>query len=180
VPRQLYEAFLRQEQALPTEVPVPTRAAILQTAVALVTVGPELDVAEAKERLAALPRPTATATPRPAPTARTSRSFVASVTRSFPNTGNSNRFESCVSGRVVDRNNRGVAAAVGAVNNGDRNFEWTTNADGFYSRCGLGASNWSSVLFFVPGSPGLANQPKQTVYVNGDPAQQAVVNFQER
>lgn len=180
LPGQLYRAYLGQEGSLTSSASFDDRSSILEQALALEA--EDVDVREARDRLAALPTPVPP-TVEPSPTRRpqpAARRFRASVGASFPGTGKSGSFNSCIRGRVVDRNGRGVAAAVGAVNNGQISFDWTTDSNGVYNRCGLGPSNWASVLFFVPGQPPLGNQPNMTVYVNGDPAQQAIVNFQEQ
>lgn len=95
--------------------------------------------------------------------------------------GNSGQFASCVGGRVTKRSGGGIDGAVVNVNNGPANsFSTTTGGGGYYKVCNLGASNWSAVLYYIPGAQRLGNQPSATVYVNGASAQNATVNFVQR
>jgi PPM family protein phosphatase len=113
------------------------------------------------------------------------RVFRAEVVTNYPNTGSgqSDQRQSCVSGRVVDRHNSGIANAVLYVNNGGpsaTNLFFETNSKGNYFYCGLGASSWSVVLTYIPGEPRLDSEAIGAIYLNGTQEQQAIVNFQER
>lgn len=110
------------------------------------------------------------------------RMFIAYGVRSYQKVSSSTGlFASCVSGRVVDKNNKGIDGAVVGVNNGPVNkFTDTTKYGGYYKICNLGASSWTAVLFYIPTKPGIGNQPRATVNVNGDASQEAIVNFLER
>jgi tetratricopeptide (TPR) repeat protein len=129
-----------------------------------------LDTSRAQAGLQRLRRLLPTSTPA-------ALAFKAIPAASFAGSGNSGQFASCVSGRVTGRSGA-IDGAVLEVNNGPQNrFSATSGGGGYYRVCGLGASTWSVVLFFVPGKPGLGNQPAATIYLNGAPEQQALVNF---
>lgn len=131
----------------------------------------------------ATPSPTPRPRPKPQPTAPPSpqpRAFNALVVRSFPGTGQSGEYASCVEGRVQGSNGRGVAAAVIGANNGASDVSVQTNGDGFYRLCGLGDSTWSVVLRWIPGAAPLAQEVAATVYVSGNQFQVASVDFHER
>jgi hypothetical protein len=113
------------------------------------------------------------------------RAFRPEVIRNYPGTGpgQPNQRQSCVSGRVVDRRNNGIANAVLYVNNGApaaANLLFETNGQGNYYHCGLGDSSWSVVLTFIPGQPRIAGEATGVFYVNGSQGQEAIVNFRER
>ena len=98
----------------------------------------------------------------------------------FPQGGNSGRFESCVSGRVLAADGSPIGAASGNVNNGSSSVQWTTNGDGFFRVCGLGYSNWGAVLFYIPG-PGLRSEAAiYGIWLDGSAGQQAFVVFKAR
>jgi hypothetical protein len=136
----------------------------------------------------AVPPPTSsvqpTSTPQPIPTSFAQppqpqvRYFNAAPLVSYAGSGDSGRFESCVTGSVTGSEGPIVGAVVN-VNNGPNSFDATTGGGGNFRVCGLGASNWTAVLYFVPGTP-IGNQPAVTVYVNGLPEQHAVVSFTQR
>lgn len=130
--------------------------------------------------------PTPTLTPRPAATPTpTSRRFAPQVVRSYPSSPNSGQRASCVQGRVVDRNGAGVASASLYANNGPSNTPPViANNNGEFRFCGLGYSQWTLVLNFVPkvGAPdqnALVNQFTQTFFVDGSSSQVAIINFVE-
>ena len=80
---------------------------------------------------------------------------------------------------MIARGGGGVGAALVHVNNGVAGLDVVTNGAGEYQVCGLGDSNWSVVLRFVPGTPRLAREAVATVYVNGGAEHVAVINFRE-
>jgi hypothetical protein len=128
---------------------------------------------------AEVPPPPASATPIPQPVQR--RTFVAEVIRSFPGSGQSGRRDSCLAGRVVNRRNVGIANALLYANNGATNTaRFATNRNGDFYYCGLGDSNWSVVLTYIPGQARLARQVVAVVYVNGSREHEAVIHFRER
>lgn len=179
VAQRLYDAYMARGRELEEAGRNGDARAIYEEAATLEAQG--VDISEATVQAAALvpptptPRPTPRATPRP--TTPPTRIFNGVPVRSYPGSGNNGTFASCISGRVT----YGGAAIAGAsleVNNGPANrFSATTNSNGDYRVCGLGASNWSVVLFFVPGNPPIGNNPAIVVYVNGNAAQEALVNF---
>lgn len=129
-----------------------------------------------------------TPTPRLAsavPTAIPRSRFSAQLVRSYPSGPNSGQRSSCVQGRVIDRNGAGVAAASLYVDNGSVNLSFAvTNPNGEFRLCGLGFSQWSLVLTFVPKigaeqQNALAQQYVQTFFVDGSPGQIAIINFVE-
>jgi hypothetical protein len=124
-----------------------------------------------------IPQPTARPIPTSPPQPQV-RDFNAAPVVSYAGSGDSGRFESCVTGSVTGSEGPIVGAVVN-VNNGPNSFDATTGGGGNFRVCGLGASNWTAVLYFVPGTP-IGNQPAVTVYVNGLPEQHAVVSFTQR
>jgi hypothetical protein len=125
------------------------------------------------------PAPTPVPRPNPTPIPQSQvRYFSVAPVVSYAGSGDSGRFESCVTGSVSGSEGPIVGAVVN-VNNGPNSFDATTGGGGNFRVCGLGASNWTAVLYFVPGTP-IGNQPAVTVYVNGLPAQHAVVSFTQR
>lgn len=167
-PERLYAVYLVRAREL--QVAEPGRAReLLAKAV-------ELDVEDASEAvdLLASLRPSPTATPRPP----AKRYLKASVERSFAGSGNNGTFESCISGSV-SYGGAPIDGAVIGVNNGQGNnyFRAVSGSGGLYKVCGLGASAWSVVLFYIPGSPELGNQPVEVVYVNGNRGQEGRVSF---
>lgn len=140
------------------------------------------DQSELEELFAQLPFPPPLVTPtrQPVPTSSPrpkSRAFRAIPMQDFQGSGNSGTYNSCIAGKVT----YGGAPIGGArveVNNGPNNrFQAVTDPAGNYQICGLGASTWSVVLYFIPGDPPLARQTVGTFYVNGNRAQTALVNF---
>lgn len=125
-------------------------------------------------------RPTPRPTARPAPPAPRLRAFSAEVISSYPGSGRSEDRQSCIEGRVRDRNGNGVGGAVVSINNGASNLDRQTNGAGEFQFCGVGDSTWSVVLRYIPGSPGLAREVAGTVYVNGSGGQTGIVNFREQ
>jgi hypothetical protein len=124
-----------------------------------------------------LPQPNPNPIPQPQPQPQV-RYFSAAPVVSYAGSGDSGRFESCVTGSVTGSEGPIVGAVVN-VNNGTNSFDATTGGGGNFRVCGLGATNWTVVLYFVPGTP-IGNQPAVTVYVNGLPEQHAVVSFTQR
>jgi predicted SnoaL-like aldol condensation-catalyzing enzyme len=101
--------------------------------------------------------------------------YAISASPTFAPSAPTGRSESCIAGRVV-QNGQGVPGAVGNVNNGpDNSFPWITNANGEFNICGLGASVYSVVLFYVPPDQHLTRIT--TVWVNGTPEQNVSVTF---
>lgn len=121
-----------------------------------------------------IPTPTPTVVPPPPQV----RYFSAASIVSYAGNSDSGRFESCVTGSVSGSEGP-ITGAVVNVNNGTNSFDATTGGGGFFRVCGLGPSNWTAVLYFVPGVP-TGNQPAVTVYVNGLPEQHAVVSFTQQ
>jgi hypothetical protein len=115
-------------------------------------------------------------TPFPPPAARV---FAASVADASAGQGNSDQYGSCVQGQVIVKSGSPHGAII-SINNGDVTYERTSGGGGYYQFCGLGASNWTVVLYWVPGDAELASQPYATVYVNGAPGETAVINFVEQ
>lgn len=134
----------------------------------------------------ATPRATSTATPPPSDTLLPSttpagRRFQALVINSFPNLGDSGFQQSCVSGRVRDRADSGISGAVLYLNNGALTTQqFTTDTNGRYLLCELGAGDWSVVLTYIPGEPGLTEQAIGRTSLSGAPEQRAIVDFVER
>ncbi|MFP4440634.1 MAG: SH3 domain-containing protein [Chloroflexaceae bacterium] len=124
-----------------------------------------------------VPTPVPRSNPTPIPQPQV-RFFDAAPVVSYAGSGESGRFESCVTGSVTGSEGPIVGAVVN-VNNGENFFDATTGGGGNFRVCGLGASNWTAVLYFVPGTP-IGNQPAVAVYVNGLPAQHTVVSFTQR
>lgn len=135
-----------------------------------------------------VPAPPATQTPRSTPTiaAVEIRRFRAELVRTYPGSPDSSEHASCIEGRVTYSNGAGVGAAVIYANNGSSNTpSIVSNANGEYRFCGLGYSNWSLVLSFVPRrgnlqENALQRQVVQTFFVNGSSSQTVVINFRER
>lgn len=176
VAQRLYDAYMARGRELEEAGRNGDARAIYEEAATLEAQG--VNISDATARAGALVPPTPTPRPKPTSTPRpTTRIFKGVPVRSYPGSGNNGTFASCVSGRV----SYGGAAIAGAsleVNNGPANrFPATTNSNGDYRVCGLGASDWSVVLFYVPGSPPIGNNPAVVFYVNGNAAQEAVVNF---
>jgi hypothetical protein len=118
-----------------------------------------------------------TSAPKPTPT---TRSFVAIVKYNNPKNGPSGQQNSCVVGQVVGRGGRAIVGALLYVNNGASTSPLSeTNGGGYYRICGLGESNWTIVLTYIPGSRHLAGEAKAVFYVDGT-NQSAIVDFNER
>lgn len=124
------------------------------------------------------------AVPSPTPTPRPARRFTVSApSPNYSTDGNRGNRSSCVSGKVRDRNGRGVDAAVLEVNNGRGVTARTISGNGGqYEICFMGADSWSIALLFTPGSPPLFVKPppSRTFSVNGEGNQRVGVNFTER
>lgn len=163
-----------QPTASPTSVPAsPTLFAATATAQEILTNGTPTSTPTAPPTATA--RNTATSPPQPV-----ERTFGARVNRTFSLEGSQGIRESCIIGRVIDRNGRGIQGAVLYANNGVANTSTvTTNDRGEYSICKLGLSPWSIALTFVP-PPDLRAQVIATVPLNGNPDQIASVDFVER
>lgn len=177
------EAILREQPE------AARRAAIDQLSLAI-AVAPE---GELRERIAArmgeiaaetapVPALETPAPPRPhaqtaTPTPPVRPTYVVAQRKSFEGSGESGQFSSCVDVQVVGVDGPVEGAVIG-VNNGEHSYQSQTDAGGYTERCGLGASTWSVVLFWTPGSgdSGVAT----TVYLSGAPEQRAAVVFQER
>lgn len=122
-----------------------------------------------------LPRSIPTLMPLPRLVSR----FVPSVTQTYAVSDGSGQRSSCVQGQVIGRG-VGIAGAVVGLNNGVYFSQTTTNTSGEFQFCGLGRSDWSLVLFYVPSRLGnLQRQPVQTFFVNGDSEQIVRINFIE-
>lgn len=179
VAQRLYEAYVAYAAAL-------IAGGAFADADALLTKAADLDVedqSQITELVALLPTPTPppTATPRPRPTATprppSARAFRAIPVRDFQGSGNNGTFSSCIGGKVT-YGGQPINGALLEVNNGPNNrFQARTDGAGNYQVCGLGASTWSVVLYYIPGSPPIAGQAVAAVYVNGNRAQTALVNF---
>lgn len=129
--------------------------------------------------IAAPPPQEPTPTPVPPPAWRT---YTAAAGPRYPQDSATNQFVSCIGGRVIRTDGTGVASAQGNVNNGDNSFSWITNASGEFIVCGLGASSWSVVLFYVPDAPGLqgGTDVAATAWVNGSAEHRVWVEFREQ
>jgi hypothetical protein len=139
-------------------------------------------VATPDSRPAVTREPTVPAVPTPSPII-TPRTFVAQAGRKQPTAaqGNSGEYESCIQGQVIDSKRYPISSAVLGLSNGNKLYETTTNAFGYYQFCGLGASPWSVTLFNIPPFEAeLLRQPTYTIYLNGAQGQIAEVNFVER
>lgn len=109
------------------------------------------------------------------------RSFRTQLVQTFPDTGSSGLGQSCVSGRVRDRSDAGISEAVVYVNNGVYTSPSTpTDQSGRYEICGLGYSEWSVVLTYIPGPLELTRQAVGRTFLNGSPDQRAIIDFVER
>lgn len=109
------------------------------------------------------------------------RVFISIPQRTFPPGPFTEERNSCISGTVVSADGKPIAGAVGNVNNAAAFLNWTTDASGRYSVCGLGWSNWAVVLDYVPGEPGLSRQVAiGGVWLDGTSQQQAIIVFRER
>lgn len=129
--------------------------------------------------------PTESASPEtpPVPTISLAptRSFRTQLVQTFPDTGSSGLGQSCVSGRVRDRSDAGISEAVVYVNNGVYTSPSTpTDQSGRYEICGLGYSEWSVVLTYIPGPLELTRQAVGRTFLNGSPDQRAIIDFVER
>lgn len=112
-------------------------------------------------------------TPPPAPPG-----FTVAQRKSFEGSGASGRYESCIDIQILGRSGP-IGGAIVGINNGEHTYQNQTDAGGYTGRCGLGASTWSVVLFWVP--PGRTIQgAATTVYLSGAPEQRAAVVFQEQ
>lgn len=148
-PPQVPAAASTEPAATPTAVPTPALAATV---------------------VAASLRPRAA--PQPAPT------FAVAARKSFEGSGDSGQYASCIDVQILGRGGP-VSGAVIGINNGDLSYQDQTDQSGYSGRCGLGASTWSVVVFWAPGS-GQAHGSATTVYVSGAPEQRAAVVFQGR
>jgi hypothetical protein len=125
------------------------------------------------------PAVAATATHQPTPTPDRPAAVPGfGVTRrvSFEGSGDSGAFAACIDVQVIGVTGP-VAGAVVGINNGDLHYQNQTNAAGYTGRCGLGASTWTVVLFWVPGHEALAGA-QTTVYLNGAEEQRGEVVFE--
>ena len=80
---------------------------------------------------------------------------------------------------MILANGTPVAAAVGNVNNGGSSIEWVSDGGGNFGVCGLGWSNWSAVLYYIPASYGEISGAVAIpgLWLNGSGDQRAVVVF---
>lgn len=154
--------------------------------------GPETAAPDAGEAAVApaVSSPAATAAPPTAPPsavaaparrqapAAPAPSYAVATRKSFEGSGNSGQFASCIDVQILGRGGP-VAGAVIGINNGDLSYQDQTDQSGYSGRCGLGASNWSVVIFWTPAG-GQAHGSATTVYVSGAPEQRAAVVFQGR
>lgn len=147
----------RQAQALRPQIPCPA----IEGGAPATSAGP------------AGPAPAPRRPPAPAPPA-----FAVAQRKSFEGSGASGRYESCIDIQILGRGGP-IGGAVVGINNGEHTYQNQTDAGGYTGRCGLGASTWSVVLFWVP--PGHSLQgAATTVYLSGAPEQRAAVVFQEQ
>jgi tetratricopeptide (TPR) repeat protein len=165
----LYNAYLNYGAALERRDRLPAALQVYRSAAAL----PDTDTARARARAAAL-----AALLAPTPTSP-AHAFLASIERNFVGSGNSGAFAACISGHDTSAGGPIDTAKI-EVTNGPNRFSAVSAAGGFYNLCGLGASYWTVTLVDVPGDLPLGGQLAAVVYVSGERAQNAVVNFVER
>lgn len=104
--------------------------------------------------------------------------FAVAQRKSFEGSGASGRYESCIDVQILGHGGP-IGGAVVGINNGEHSYQSQTDAGGYTGRCGLGASTWSVVIFWLPPDrtvQGVAT----TVYLSGAPEQRAAVVFQEQ
>jgi len=139
----------------------------------------QLLLGQIEQRLFELTPPTPTARPLP-----TFRLFTLTVANSTDQGSKGNR-NSCVTGRVVNRNGDGIDSATIEVNNKPRNntvATTVTGGGGYFQICNMGADIWNVLLLYVPGDP-LINPdkpPGALINVNGEFSSKADVLFRER
>ncbi|NJN15146.1 MAG: hypothetical protein HC822_02015 [Oscillochloris sp.] len=164
------------EPTIALPLPDPTALANYQTTIAFEqTALSQADTAIAASWTATAVVPTSTATRMPSPIPVFKYEHSVERQDSFGSTG---RIESCVIGRIIDRNGNGVNAAQLTIGDGRSASRTTTSGNGGqYQFCELYGSEWQIVLDWVPTR---AIGVKVTVRVNGAAGERAVVNFVER
>lgn len=114
------------------------------------------------------------------PSANEPGTFFASVAQSFQGTEESENYQSCISGQVLDSKGEGIRSAILTITNGHLSIEKITLEGGTYRHCNMGSATWHVRLTFVPGPVPLANEPVAECFVNGEASQEAIVNFIEQ
>ena len=132
-----------------------------------------------ERQLLELTPPTVTARPTPA-----FRPFTFTVANSTDQGGKGNR-NSCVTGRVVNRNGVGIDSATIEVNNKPRNntvATTVTGGGGTFRICNMGADAWNVLLLYVPGTPPINpnRPPGALINVNVEFSSQADITFREQ